>query len=295
MRSDETPSNTHTHAAATHPYPGDPGDPEHSRHVIVPELPDEKIAVDLAGVTVSYSSKPVLRHITVRIPRGVMTSITGPNGSGKTTLLRSLLGLIPVDAGEIRVFGEPVDKVRTRIAYVPQTETVDWDFPITAEEVVMMGRYPYLKPLRRPGKTDHELVRQALSTVGMTEFADRHIRQLSGGQQQRVFIARALAQQADMMILDEPFTGIDAQTEKALFELIERLSRDGKTLLIVNHDLSLLDRFDFVILLNGAIIAAGPPEVAATAENVRLTYQGAMAAAGYAEQLLREGTIDVRR
>ncbi|MCB0943402.1 MAG: ATP-binding cassette domain-containing protein, partial [Mycobacterium sp.] len=168
IRSEAAPVNNQ----APRHYPGDPGDMESSRHAVVPELPDDQVAVDLSGVTVSYSSKPVLRNITVRIPKGMMTSITGPNGSGKTTLLRSLLGLIPVDTGEMRVFGEPVDKVRARIAYVPQTETVDWDFPITAEEVVMMGRYPYLKPLRRPSKADHKLVRDALETVGMTEFAE---------------------------------------------------------------------------------------------------------------------------
>jgi manganese/zinc/iron transport system ATP- binding protein len=252
-------------------------------------------AVVFEQVTASYAKNTVLRDLSVRLPAGQMISITGPNGAGKTTMVRALLGLHPIDRGTIQVFGQPVDKVRGRLAYVPQTDSVDWDFPITAEEVVMMGRYPYLGAWKRIGKDDREAVADALETVGMAEYRHRHIRQLSGGQQQRIFIARALAQKADMMLLDEPFTGIDARTEEALFSLTGQLSGQGKTLLIVNHNLSLLDRFDFVLFLNRTTIAAGPPSVVVTQENLRRTYGGRMLHADFAAQKLREGDIDVRR
>ncbi|MCB9639338.1 MAG: metal ABC transporter ATP-binding protein [Myxococcales bacterium] len=252
-------------------------------------------AVSCRGVTVSYMQKPVLRDVTVDIPKGKLSSITGPNGAGKTTLLRAILGLVPMDAGEIRVLGHPVEMSRRLIAYVPQTETVDWDFPITVEEVVMMGRYPHVGALGRIKSEDRTVVQQALVTVGMEEYSKRHIRQLSGGQQQRVFIARALAQQAEMMILDEPFTGIDASTEQALFQLIGELTKQGKTLVIVNHNLSLLERFDFVVLLNEHVIGAGTPEEVVTPELLQMTYGGRMVLISHVERMLREGSIDVRR
>ena len=252
-------------------------------------------AISCKNVTVSYMQRPVLRDVTVDIPQGQLTSITGPNGAGKTTLLRVILGLLPMDAGEIRVLDRPVEQARHLIAYVPQTDAVDWDFPITVEEVVMMGRYPYMGTFRRIRSEDHSIVQTALQTVGMHEFSSRHIRQLSGGQQQRVFIARALAQQAEMMVLDEPFAGIDASTEQALFELIKTLTTQGKTLVIVNHNLSLLDRFDFVVLLNELVIAAGPPREVIKPSVLQLTYGGRMVLVSHVERMLREGTIDLRR
>lgn len=246
-------------------------------------------------VTVSYMQKPVLRDVSMELPAGTLISITGPNGSGKTTLLRAILGLLPIDTGRILVFGEPIDKIRRRIAYVPQTETVDWDFPITAREVVMMGRYPWMGWFHRAKAEDEKAVDAALETVGMRDFSSRHIRQLSGGQQQRIFLARALAQQAEMLILDEPFTGIDARTEQTLFELIHKLAEQGKTLLVVNHNLSLLEHFDILVLLNRTVIAAGPTKEILTQENLQLTYGGRMVLVDYAEQILREGKIDLRR
>lgn len=255
----------------------------------------ETPAVEFSQVTASYAKNTVLRDVNVKLPAGRMISITGPNGAGKTTMVRSLLGLHPIDRGSVRVFGQPVSEVRHRLAYVPQTDSVDWDFPITAEEVVMMGRYPALGLLGRIGKDDREAVASALETVGMADYRHRHIRQLSGGQQQRIFIARALAQRADMMLLDEPFTGIDARTEEALFNLTGELSSQGKTLLIVNHNLSLLDRFDYVLFLNRTTIAAGPPAEVVTQENLRRTYGGRMMHADFAARKLREGDIDVRR
>ncbi|MCZ7586623.1 MAG: metal ABC transporter ATP-binding protein [Deltaproteobacteria bacterium] len=262
----------------------------------MPMADEEKKAAEPAvlfeSVTVSYMNNPALRDVTVALPAGRLTSVTGPNGAGKTTFLRALLGLMPLDSGRVLVFGQPVDAVRKNLAYVPQTESVDWDFPITARDVVMMGRYPHLRMLRRPHERDHHAVDRALERVVMKEYADRHIRQLSGGQQQRIFIARALAQEADMLILDEPFTGIDARTEETLLDLITKLSREGKTLVIVNHDLSLLDRFDFVLLLNRTVVAAGPPDEAATPAMIRRAYSGALAHADYAERLIHEGDIN---
>lgn len=246
-------------------------------------------------VTVSYMQKPVLRDVSMELPSGSLISITGPNGSGKTTLLRAILGLLPIDTGKIVLFGEPIEKVRRRIAYVPQTETVDWDFPITAREVVMMGRYPWMGWFQRPQAADEKEVSLALATVGMEDFADRHIRQLSGGQQQRIFLARALAQGAEMLILDEPFTGIDARTEQTLFELIEGLAKQGKTLLVVNHNLSRLERFDTLVLLNRTVIASGRTKEILNQENLQLTYGGRMVWVDYAERILREGKIDLRQ
>ena len=266
-----------------------------SKDLAVETLKEKEIAVACRGLTVSYLQQPVLRDISIDIPAAKMTSITGPNGSGKTTFLRALLGLVAIDAGEIKLFGKPIDHIRHQIAYVPQTESVDWDFPITVEEVVMMGRYPHLGWLKKARKEDNEAVQDALATVKMSDFRDRHIRQLSGGQQQRVFLARALAQQAQMMILDEPFTGIDASTEQALFELIRRLTDEGKTLLVVNHNLSLLRRFDFVMLLNHHLIAAGSPEEAASPENLEHAYGGRMVLVSHVERMLREGSIDLKR
>ena len=251
------------------------------------------VAARLRGVTVSYGGQPALQNVSLDVPVGEIVAVVGPNGAGKTTFLKALLGLVPLDSGSIEVFGRPIDEVRSGVAYVPQTETVDWDFPITAGEVVVMGRYPHMGLWRRPGRADVEAVQGALETVQMRSLARRHIRQLSGGQQQRIFIARALAQGADLFLFDEPFAGVDAQTEHALFELMGRLSREGKTLLIVNHDLSILDRFHSVLLLNRSVVACGPTAEVATPENLRRTYGGRLQFVERAEQALREGPSDV--
>jgi manganese/zinc/iron transport system ATP- binding protein len=246
-------------------------------------------AVSFRGVTVSYAQKPVLRDVSVEIPAGVLSAIMGPNGAGKTTMMRALLKMIPLDAGEIAAFGKPIDEMRRRIAYVPQTESVDWDFPITAGEVVMMGRYPHQKPLRRPSPLDHAAAAAALDLVRMSAYKDRHIRKLSGGQQQRIFIARALAQEADLLLLDEPFVGIDAKTEEALMALMRTLAGQGKTLIVVNHDLGKIGKFDFLVLINQTVTAYGPPREAATEQNLNRTYGGGLAFIEQAEMQLREG------
>lgn len=239
-------------------------------------------------ITVAYDARPVLRSVSFDLEPGQMLGIVGPNGAGKSTLLKSLLGLINPDFGSVRVFGQPVDAVRDRIAYVPQTEGVDWDFPITVSEVVLMGRYGQKGWYGRPNRLDKKLAHEALERVGMVKFESRHIRQLSGGQQRRVFLARALCQGADLLLLDEPFAGVDAATEKAIFTLIDQMASDGKAMLVVNHDLSILDRFDKVLLLNQRVIAFGPPSEIVTEENLRATYGGRLSLLDEADETLRQ-------
>lgn len=246
-------------------------------------------ALDLAGVTVSYDHQPVLRDITLTIAPRQLVAIIGPNGAGKSTLLKAVLKLIPVDSGTIRVFGEPIEQARLKIAYVPQTETVDWDFPVTAGEVVMMGRFPRLGLLRWPSREDRRIVAECLEMVNMTPFAGRHIRQLSGGQQQRIFIARALAQQAEILLLDEPFVGVDARSEETIFQLMDNLAARGKTLVVVIHDLTQLKRFHSVVMLNRHLVAAGPVSSTVNDTNLRRTYGGRLTLLERAEQEISRG------
>lgn len=243
-------------------------------------------------LTVAYDARPVLRSASFTLERGHMLSVVGPNGAGKSTLLKAMLGLITPDYGNVSFFGQPIDAVRHRIAYVPQTEAVDWDFPITVAEVVLMGRTTSRRGImgwfKRPSADDRRLAAEALERVGMTNFANRHIRQLSGGQQRRVFLARALCQGADLLLLDEPFAGVDAQTEATLFALINQMSSEGKTVLIVNHDLQILDKFDQVMMLNQRVIAYGPPDKVVTDDNLRATYGGRLSLLDEADETLRE-------
>ncbi len=241
-----------------------------------PPSPSEKAsaAISVRGLTVSYGERPVLRSVSFDVSAGQLVGVVGPNGAGKSTLLRAILGLIRCDAGSIAVHGLPFEQCRNRVAYVPQTEAVDWDFPVTVLDVVLMGRTGRLGWFGRPGRADRAAAREGLGLVDMTDYADRHIRQLSGGQQQRVFLARALCQNADILLLDEPFSGVDAATEQAIFELITELAAQGKTLVVVNHDLSILDRFDSVLLLNQQVIAFGLTEKVVTDRNLRRTYGG---------------------
>jgi len=251
--------------------------------------PAETPALAVTGLTVSYHDQPVLRDVTVSIAPRQLVAVIGPNGAGKSTLLKAVLKLISVDSGSVQVFGEPIERGRWRVAYVPQTETVDWDFPVTAGEVVMMGRFPRLGLLRRPGADDHRIVSECLDMVGMTAFTGRHIRQLSGGQQQRIFIARALAQEAEILLLDEPFVGVDARTEATIFKLMDDLTTRGKTLIVVIHDLNELKRFDSVVMLNRSLIAAGPVSTTATDANLRRTYGGRLTLLDRAEQEIARG------
>ena len=251
-------------------------------------------ALEIVGLTVSYWHKPVLRHVNVTTQKGQLVAVVGPNGAGKSTLFKAILGLVPIDAGVIRVLGQSIEAARRRVAYVPQTDSADWDFPVTAREVVLMGRYASLGLFGRPSRRDDALVQESLATVGMQDYADRHIRQLSGGQQQRIFLARALAQQAEVLLLDEPFAGVDARTESTIFDLMRSVSHAGKTLMVILHNLQILDRFDRVLLLNQQVIAFGPPQQVVTPDYLRRTYGGRMSFVDEAEQVIQQGPPDVR-
>lgn len=230
-------------------------------------------AIQIEQLSVNYDKTPVLWDIHCKIPEGKLVGVIGPNGAGKSTLLKSLLGMARPLSGRIEFFGQPYRKVRHKIAYVPQRSSVDWDFPITAFEVVSMGRYGKLGLFKWPKAADKEAARHALDIVGMLRFADRQISQLSGGQQQRLFIARALLQDADLYLMDEPFAGVDMATEKAIIALMDKLKVQGKTLLVVHHDLTTVDSyFDWVIMLNTCLIANGPVSEVFNTDSIMRTY-----------------------
>lgn len=232
-----------------------------------------EIALKVDQLTVNYDKTAVLWDIHFEIPKGKMVAIVGPNGAGKSTLLKSLLGMASPLSGTVEFYGKPFKKVRQKIAYVPQRSSVDWDFPITAFELVLMGRYGQLGYFKWPKKADKEAARRAMEMVGMLSFADRQISQLSGGQQQRLFIARALLQDADFYLMDEPFAGVDMATEKAIIALLDALKSQGKTLCVVHHDLSTVDAyFDWVIMLNTCLIASGPVVDVFNKETIMRTY-----------------------
>ena len=233
------------------------------------------------GLTVAYGGKPAIFGVDATLPAGSMTAIVGPNGAGKSTFLKGALGVIPKVAGEATVFGRPFARARDRVAYVPQRASVDWDFPALAEDVVMMGLYSRIGLFRLPSRRHRETARACLARVGMEAFAERQIGQLSGGQQQRVFLARALAQDADLYLLDEPFAGVDAATEKVLVSVLQSLRDAGRTVACVHHDLSTVaDYFDRVLLLNGTRIAEGTVAEAFTEANLQAAYGGRLATAG---------------
>jgi manganese/zinc/iron transport system ATP- binding protein len=232
-------------------------------------------AVDVADLTVAYRDQPVLWDVDLQVPEGVLMAIVGPNGAGKTTLIKAVLGLVPKAAGRVLVHGAPYEAQRKRVAYVPQRGSVDWDLPTSVLDVVTMGTYGRLGWLRRPGGAEKARAMEALRQVGMADFAGRQIAQLSGGQQQRVFLARALVQDADLYFMDEPFAGVDATTERAIVALLQTLRAEGKTVLVVHHDLPTVpEYFDWVLLLNVRRIAAGPVAEVFTEENLRKTYGG---------------------
>jgi manganese/zinc/iron transport system ATP- binding protein len=242
------------------------------------DLHEEKLALHVEDLTVSYAQKPVLWDIDLDIPPGVMAAIVGPNGAGKSTFIKSILGLIRPQAGHVRLFGHHYRDVRRRVGYVPQRSSVDWDFPTTALDVVMMGLYGQLGWFRRPGKTERTKALDALAQVGMQDYAARQISQLSGGQQQRVFIARALVQDCDIYFLDEPMAGVDATTERTIVGLLHKLRDAGKTVVVVHHDLQTVAAyFDWLVMLNLRLVAQGPLQEVYTAENLRRTYGGQVA------------------
>ncbi len=235
----------------------------------------QKSPLFVHDLTVAYHRKPVLWDIDLEIPEGKLVGIIGPNGAGKSTLIKAVLGLIPTASGRVLIYGKPYKQQRNIVGYVPQRESVDWDFPVSALDVVTMGRYDkigWCKPVSQP----HKLAAlQALERVGMADYAKRQISQLSGGQQQRVFLARALAQDALVYFMDEPFVGVDAATEKAIVEVLHELRANGKTCFVVHHDLQTVsDYFDWVILLNMRVVNSGPVNEVFNKENLEMTYGG---------------------
>lgn len=236
-----------------------------------PQIP----AIEVRNLTVSYGPKPALLDISFLIEKGLLVGVIGPNGAGKSTLIKAILGLVRRDVGEVRLMGMSADNSRGLVAYVPQKGSVDWDFPITVEEVTMMGRYGYIPWHGSPAKEDRRIVAESLEMVRLENFRKRQIGQLSGGQQQRLFIARALAQGSEILLLDEPFAGVDAATEKAILELLERARNTGRTLVVVHHDLATAGRyFDRLLLIKQRLFAYGPPRAVLSEELLTEVYEG---------------------
>jgi len=232
-------------------------------------------ALRIRDLTVAYHRKPVVWDIDLAIPPGKLAGIIGPNGAGKSTLIKACLDLIPKTSGEVMMFGEAYARQLKRVGYVPQRESVDWDFPVSVLDVVAMGTYAQLGWFRRVNQRSKTLAMQALQRVGLEDYAQRQISQLSGGQQQRTFLARALVQDADLYFMDEPFAGVDAATERAIVVLLQELQSRGKTCLVVHHDLATVPQyFDWTILLNMRVVASGPTVDVFHPENLRKTYGG---------------------
>lgn len=231
--------------------------------------------LEIHDLTVAYQKKPVLWGVDVTVPAGNLVGIVGPNGAGKSTLIKAAMGLLPISSGWVKVFDKPLKENFRRVGYVPQRESVDWDFPVNVMDLVLMGRYGHLGVFQRPTKHDRDVAKECLDKVKMLPYANRQIANLSGGQQQRVFLARALAQEADLYFMDEPFAGVDAATEAAIIELLHELKAKGKTLLVVHHDLpTARNYFDMLLLLNMRVVAFGPTEEVFTYELLQKTYGG---------------------
>ena len=236
---------------------------------------DSTLPLSVRDVTVAYHRKPVLLNVTLDIPAGGLVGLVGPNGAGKSTLLKAVVDMVPRISGQVMIFGQPYPYSRGRLAYVPQRESVDWDFPATALDVVLMGTYGRLGWFRRVGRREREQALSALAQMEIDHLANRQISQLSGGQQQRTFLARALVQQADLYLMDEPFAAVDAATEKAIVQLMRGLKSQGKTIIVVHHDLHTVpEYFDHLVLLNQVLVAAGPMESVFTKDNLQRTYGG---------------------
>jgi manganese/zinc/iron transport system ATP- binding protein len=235
---------------------------------------ENRFVVEVEDMTVAYHVKPVLWDIDLKVPQGVLMAIVGPNGAGKSTLLKAMLNLIKPISGNVLFNGKSYENQRKHIGYVPQRGSVDWDFPTTVLDVVLMGRYGHIGWIKRSSLYDKAYAMNALEKVEMQEFSNRQISQLSGGQQQRVFLARALVQDADIYFMDEPFQGVDAKTEKAVIEILKELRKQGKTVIVVHHDLQTVkDYFDWVTLINTQLIASGPVDEVFTDKNLRKTYR----------------------
>ncbi|MEM6829107.1 MAG: metal ABC transporter ATP-binding protein [Bacteroidota bacterium] len=251
--------------------------------------------LEIHDLTVSYDKKPVLWGVDLTLPQGALCGIIGPNGAGKSTLIKSIMDLIPLSSGYIKLFDRELEEVRKKVSYVPQRESVDWDFPASVLDIVLMGRYAWLGLMQRPRKADKEAAMKALEMVGMQPFAKRQISQLSGGQQQRVFLARALTQSADIYFLDEPFAGVDAATEKAIVQILKDLAKEGKTVIVVHHDLQSVETyFDWVILLNLRLVASGPVKEVFTPSLLEETYGGKLTLLTEVGELVKAGEFKAR-
>lgn len=245
-------------------------------------------ALEIHDLTVAFDRKLVLWDIDLTLPQGKLVGIIGPNGAGKSTLVKAAMGLLPLSSGYVKLFDKPIDEVRKRISYVPQRESVDWDFPASVLDIVLMGRYGKLGLFKSPRKADRDVALDCLKKVGMESFANRQISQLSGGQQQRTFLARALAQQADIYFMDEPFAGVDAATEKAIINLLRTMTEARKTVIVVHHDLqSVPQYFDWVIMLNTRLVAFGPTESTFNQHNLQETYGGKLTLLADVADLIR--------
>ncbi len=249
----------------------------------------EETPLSVYDLTVAYHRKPVIWDVGFDIPPGKLVGIVGPNGAGKSTLIKAIMGLIPKASGRVQIFGKPYQKNRHRVGYVPQRESVDWDFPVNALDVVTMGLYKEIGWCLPVRKKHRARAMEALDRVGIADYAYRQISQLSGGQQQRTFLARALVQNADLYLMDEPFAAVDAATEKAIVQILQEMKQEGKTALVIHHDLQTVpDYFDYVILLNMRVIDHGLTEEVFTPENLQKTYGGRLT-------LLEEATETMRR
>jgi manganese/zinc/iron transport system ATP- binding protein len=240
-----------------------------------PQAASAAPVLDIHDVTVAYHRKPVLWDIDLTLQRPSLVGIIGPNGAGKSTLIKAILGLVPLASGTVSVLGKSVASQRKLIGYVPQRESVDWDFPVSVLDVVLMGTYGQLGWVRRPGAAERKWAHECLDRVGLADLARRQIGQLSGGQQQRTFLARALAQRAEIYLMDEPMAGVDAATEETVFELLKQLRSQEKTVLVVHHDLRTVPKyFEQVVMLNMRLVTAGPTATTFTNENLQKTYGG---------------------
>lgn len=233
----------------------------------------EKTIIHVEDLTVAYQYKPVLWDIDLDLPEAKLIAIVGPNGAGKSTLMKAMLGLLKPISGRTLFWGKEHASILQKVSYIPQKSAVDWDFPTTVLDVVTMGRYASIGWIRRVGKKDKKIAMEALEKVGISDLKDRQISRLSGGQQQRVFLARALAQEADIYFMDEPFQGVDMKTEQAIVQLLKELRNNGKTVVVIHHDLQTVpEYFDWVTLLNRVVVANGPTAEVFTEENIHTAY-----------------------
>ena len=251
--------------------------------------------LEVHDLTVSYERQPVLWGIDFTLPKGQMIGIIGPNGSGKTTLLKTMMGLVEPNSGFVKMFDSKLEDVRDKVSYMPQRGSVDWDFPASVMDVALMGRYGKAGLFNRLSKEDREIAADCLEKVNMLSYKDRQISQLSGGQQQRAFLARALAQQAELYLMDEPFAGVDAATESSIIQVLKEMKEAGKTLIVVHHDLqSVVEYFDWIVLLNTRLVASGPAHQVFSAELLQEAYGGKLTLLSKISELVRQKDLPVR-